>query len=198
VNAYFDQYGRLHIVVETAAGDVAHDAADSGNPVKIGGRALGGYTLPAAVSDADRVDALLNVYGHQYVAQPAIAAEIYALAARTSAPSSATYTNQFGMRGLQLFLYVSALADTPSVRVILYATDPISAQSKSVWCSDTITATGNYCWQFYPGAVGVAAKLAGFAHTEVLPFHPGIRWSVGMNHADTDSITYQLAYQYLP
>lgn len=44
-------------------GDVAHDAADSGNPVKIGGKAE--TTIPAAVSDGDRVDAFFNEYGEQ-------------------------------------------------------------------------------------------------------------------------------------
>lgn len=42
-------------------GDVAHDAVDSGNPVKIGGKA--NTTLPAAVSNADRVDAWFGTSG---------------------------------------------------------------------------------------------------------------------------------------
>ena len=39
----------------------AHDAADAGNPVKIGGRA--DTTFQTAVADGDRVDALFDVYG---------------------------------------------------------------------------------------------------------------------------------------
>ena len=46
----------------TAVGAVAHGAADSGNPVKIGGRA--DTTFQAAEADGDRVDALFDVYGH--------------------------------------------------------------------------------------------------------------------------------------
>ncbi len=42
-------------------GNVAHDAADSGNPVKIGGKA--DTAFPAAVTDGDRVDALFDEYG---------------------------------------------------------------------------------------------------------------------------------------
>lgn len=63
-----DNAGSLTVDQATASnlnaqvvGAVAHDAADSGNPVKIGGRA--DTTFQAAVADADRVDALFDVYG---------------------------------------------------------------------------------------------------------------------------------------
>lgn len=45
------------------AGDVAHDAADSGNPVKIGGQAR--TTNPTAVASADRVNAIFDKLGKQ-------------------------------------------------------------------------------------------------------------------------------------
>lgn len=46
-------------------GTVAHDAADSGNPVKIGGKA---YTaIPSGVSNGDRVDAYFDQYGRLHV-----------------------------------------------------------------------------------------------------------------------------------
>lgn len=41
--------------------DVAHDAADSGNPLKVGGKAE--TTTPTAVADADRVNAWFDEYG---------------------------------------------------------------------------------------------------------------------------------------
>jgi len=47
-------------------GNVAHDAADSGNPVKIGGYA--NSTQRAAVAAADRVDASFNLNGEQVMA----------------------------------------------------------------------------------------------------------------------------------
>lgn len=46
-------------------GNVAHDSADSGNPLKIGGRA--DTTFQTAVADGDRVDAVFDVYGVQAV-----------------------------------------------------------------------------------------------------------------------------------
>jgi hypothetical protein len=47
--------------VAKAVGDVAHDAVDSGNPVKVGGKANTG--AQAAVAVGDRVDLWLNQFG---------------------------------------------------------------------------------------------------------------------------------------
>lgn len=63
-----DASGNLQVDVLTmpagsSAGDVAHDAADSGNPVKIGGQAR--TTNPTAVADADRVNAIFDKLGKQ-------------------------------------------------------------------------------------------------------------------------------------
>lgn len=55
-----DANGRLGGVPD---GNVAHDAADSGNPLKIGGKAE--TTVRAAVADGDRVDAWFDEYGAQ-------------------------------------------------------------------------------------------------------------------------------------
>ena len=46
-------------------GDTANDAVDAGNPVKIGGRAEA--TVPAAVADGDRVNALFDLLGRAVV-----------------------------------------------------------------------------------------------------------------------------------
>lgn len=49
------------------AGDVAHDAVDSGSPVKTGGQAR--TTLPTAVADADRVNFIADKHGRQVVTE---------------------------------------------------------------------------------------------------------------------------------
>lgn len=46
-----------------ALGNVAHDGVDSGNPVKIGGRAVAHSANPTAVAAADRTDLLTNRAG---------------------------------------------------------------------------------------------------------------------------------------
>lgn len=53
------------VTASNAAGDVAHDSADSGNPVKIGAKAA--TALPTAVASADRANAISDVYGRLLV-----------------------------------------------------------------------------------------------------------------------------------
>lgn len=53
--------GVFDTVRKIVVGDIAHDAADSGNPVKVGGKAES--TFPTAVADADRVDAWFDTLG---------------------------------------------------------------------------------------------------------------------------------------
>jgi len=48
-------------------GDIAHDAADSGNPHKMGARAIAHGTNPTEVSSADRSDLYCNVAGVAFV-----------------------------------------------------------------------------------------------------------------------------------
>lgn len=53
--------GVFDSVRKIVSGDVAHDAADSGNPLKLGGKAS--TALPAAVANGDRVNAYFDEYG---------------------------------------------------------------------------------------------------------------------------------------
>ena len=48
-------------------GDVAHDTADSGNPVKVGAKAVAHGTNPTAVAAADRTDLLANRHGQLFI-----------------------------------------------------------------------------------------------------------------------------------
>lgn len=56
---------RLKVSVDASTIDVAHDAADSGNPVKIGMKAAN--AMPTAVANNDRTNAIGDVYGRQLV-----------------------------------------------------------------------------------------------------------------------------------
>jgi len=51
----------------TATGNVAHDAVDSGNPVKTGGKAQDPTALPVAVVANDRADHMTDLYGRPVV-----------------------------------------------------------------------------------------------------------------------------------
>jgi len=54
----------------SVSGDVAHDTADAGEPVKVGYKAyeLDGTAPQTAVAEADRVNAISDLVGRQYVA----------------------------------------------------------------------------------------------------------------------------------
>lgn len=59
------QTGTHTVVAGNCAGDVAHDAADSGNPVKVGVKAAN--ALPTAVANADRANVLGDLWGRVMV-----------------------------------------------------------------------------------------------------------------------------------
>lgn len=59
--------GSAAIGTVTAVGDVAHDGGDSGNPVKVGGKAAN--ALPTAVANNDRTNFLTDLWGRQLTAQ---------------------------------------------------------------------------------------------------------------------------------
>lgn len=57
--------GMFDSIKKIVAGDVAHDAADSGNPIKIGSQASS--ARPTAVANGDRVQARYDLYGNAWV-----------------------------------------------------------------------------------------------------------------------------------
>ena len=59
--------GSAEIGAVTAHGDVAHDAADTGNPLNIGGRATNHGTMPTAVANNDRTRGYFTREGVQFV-----------------------------------------------------------------------------------------------------------------------------------
>jgi hypothetical protein len=64
--AFFDQHDVAQFLgTKFMEGSIAHDSAQSGNPVKIGGRAYTG--TPSAVANADMVDAFFDQFGAQAV-----------------------------------------------------------------------------------------------------------------------------------
>lgn len=88
-------------VTAAIAGDVAHDAVDSGNPVKVGGRAVAHGSSPAAVAAGDRTDWIFNRHGVPFVVggHPNVVATGIRVAAADGAQSNvAIATVSAGMR----------------------------------------------------------------------------------------------------
>lgn len=64
----FDSSSNLLVAISgsssfSISGNVAHDAVDSGNPIKIGGKATDPTAMPTAVASGDRVNASFDLYG---------------------------------------------------------------------------------------------------------------------------------------
>lgn len=66
-NVLMSRAGLTGTTTSTVTGNVAHDAVDSGNPVKVGFKAVDPISLPSAVSANDRVDGIGSLQGESLV-----------------------------------------------------------------------------------------------------------------------------------
>jgi hypothetical protein len=99
-------------------GNVAHDVADTGNPVKIGLRAEA--ALPTAVATDDRVNAIADVFGRQLVAHIDAGMQVWKSANYTTQQTGASvWTPSAGKKICVTYLAVSSYATT-SARVIIW------------------------------------------------------------------------------
>jgi len=108
-------------------GDVAHDTADSGKPVKIGGKAVDPAALPADVAAADRVNALYDLKGRLFVRQD-VASALPA--------GAATEAKQDAIIGYidALETLLAAIKDTDGIKKI---TDPLPAGTNNIGSVNT-------------------------------------------------------------
>lgn len=180
-------------------GDVAHDAADGGNPIKIGGKAS--TERPAAVANGDRVNAWLTEYGRVVVSPGAWGEEMYALAARTATPTSVLESNP-GAKGVYIVVYVTAKASTMSLWPILYWMPPTATvgnevPSRVIWQAPAaLSDVGTYAYLLYPGAADYAhPSFPGLAEAQSIPMPR--KWKLEMSHGNANSVTYQVYYEYL-
>lgn len=136
------------------SGDVAHDAIDAGNPVKIGGKAAG--ALPTAVAAADRVDTYTDREG-RLVVRPWGAGDWTALhvpAVNTKATISKA-AGAAGVRHVCTGLTVVLAGDT---------TAPAAAQL-TVALRDGGTGAGTILWQAIITLPAVAGAMNGITRS---------------------------------
>jgi hypothetical protein len=89
-----------------AAGDIAHDGVDSGNPVKVGGVARS--SEPTAVATADRVQAMFDLVGKMIVL-PYANPENFVSGAITSAMTGTTSTSLIAAPASGLRNYITQI-----------------------------------------------------------------------------------------
>lgn len=108
-------------------------------------------------------------------------ATLLASSARTVTVNTADQDN-YGYRGLDLTIDVTASSATPSVVFTVQGKDPASGGYYTILASAAITGVGTTTVRVYPGLTAANNTVANF----VLPR----TWRVNCNHSDADSITY--------
>ena len=93
-------------VQSASSGNVAHDAADSGNPVKIGGKATS--SEPAAVATGDRANLITDLVG-KLITLPYSNPENFVSGAITTAMTGTTSTSLVAAPGAGLRNYITTI-----------------------------------------------------------------------------------------
>lgn len=128
---------------QPVAGTVAHDAADSGNPVKVGGRARSSSV--AAVSSDDRVDFIATLEGRQVVAPYTIPEN--AVAGASIAITGTTSTQVIAAAGAGLKNHITQILVMNSHATV------------STWVNITDGSGGAVLQTVYAAALGGGAAL---------------------------------------
>lgn len=115
------------VTLPGVGGDVANDAADSGNPVKVGG--LAKNTNPTAVADGDRVNALYDLQGRQIVVPHAPRDLITSATGSTSSSTQSTMLSAQGA-GIYTDLVYLVLSNSDTTEAVVV---DIISNSTTVW-----------------------------------------------------------------
>lgn len=100
------------------SGEVAHDAADSGNPQKIGAKALS--ALPTAVATGDRANAIADLFGRLLVGHIDPAMQTWKSANYTTQQTGATIWDPTAGKKIAITSIVVGSYGTTAGRLILW------------------------------------------------------------------------------
>jgi hypothetical protein len=137
--------GGTFAVQAVAAGDVAHDGADSGNPVKVGAKATTGLTGATMVANSDRVDNIARVDG-ALIVQPFCPLEDVVQERTTNTDGAST-------------AFASGLA-APGAGVRLWVTSVDICNSSATFCTVDLRdgSAGSVLWTLPVPATGGVVK----------------------------------------
>ena len=136
----------------SVSGDVAHDVADAGEPVKIGGKS--GAAMPTAVTDTRRVNAWYDRHGAQHVrtgAEGSIPTQHTHVPAANTQATIAKSAGAAGVRNVCTQITVTLAADT---------TAP-AAVAATVNLIDGASGGGTYLWRARLSLPAVAGATNG-------------------------------------
>lgn len=157
------------------AGDIANDGVDSGNPVKVGSKAIAGQSTATLVSAADRVEQYAGLDGVQLV-RPHCGLEdiVSGVLANTDGASTSVIAAQGA--GIRTYITTVILANTSATAVTVdlrdgaagsvKATFPVPASTSGVVCNLPVplgfTANTAVCMDGSAAASTVTCTLIGF------------------------------------
>ena len=143
----------------SAAGDVAHDAADSGNPVKLGAKAANAE--PTAVANADRVNLIADLVG-KLITLPYTMPEKMVSGHATNTDGAETSCIVAGGAGVRTYMTTIVLANSSSTDGTVAINDgtgstkmtiPVPANGGApVTLPTPLRGTANTAWLFDPSA----------------------------------------------
>jgi len=167
--------GALEMLIATE-GDAAHDAVDTGSPVKVGGKAVTGLAtaLPTAVSNGDRVNALLNEYGQLQVIAGGITDVIDVTITRPADTSQYAAGDVIGDVGGSGVMTITGAARVNggsgmiSSVTVIHSVPPGTAANLELWLFDTAPAgiADNAAWA---PSDAEAKRLLGFLDLDNTP-----------------------------
>lgn len=117
-------------------GNIAHDATDSGNPLKIGGKTTGLTSEPSAVSAAgDRADAYFDTKGYQHVKTNAHRTTITTLHSAVTFNNVTTSSNSSSVdltryRSAMIFLVFTKSGSPTTISIV----PQFSPDAGTTWC----------------------------------------------------------------
>jgi hypothetical protein len=120
---------------------------------------------------------------------------LLASAARTATTASPQQINH-NARGIHVVLNVTAVSGTGGLKIRILAYDPVQGTDYYLHLGSTITTTGRYVIELYPGssAAGISTATSIFAvHERVAATLPK-KFFVSISHGDASSYTYSLGY----
>jgi len=151
---------------------VAHDAADSGEPLKTGHRAVAGLSGLTLVAANDRTDGLAGLDGAQYV-RPHCGLEDIVTGNATNTDGTSTQCVAAGAAGIKHYLTSVVLCNTSAVAITVDIKDgsttkvslPLPAGSGCIFNPPVpIPGTAATAWNFDPSAAAttVTCSMVGF------------------------------------
>lgn len=183
-----DANGMQHIV-----GAAAHDAAATGNPVRIGG--VYRSTLPG-VATGDVVDLLVDAAGRVIVRSGGQTDfEVLASAVRAASTNSADFTN-VGAKGIAICLDITNIAVATTLTLEVDWKDPSSGNYEQLAvAAAAVGAVSVNTYILYPTNMTIPAGGSGIVELFEVPLPT--TWRIRVVHSDANNITYSVGVSYL-